>query len=426
MSLQKWLQHSNTISRTNQMLIAMVAGLVIGAILRQFPDTWMLKSAIVATLDLGGEAFIKLMKFLVVPIVFVSLLCGCSSVDDQARLSRVGFKSISLFLALTLLAVSIALILSHVLQVGVGQAVAENVDYHYGHLPNPKELILNFFPGNPFQALAEGNMLQIIVFAVLMGLALSLSGKQGKQIIKFFNELNTVLMNLMMLIMSISPYGVFCLLSQLVIGMKWAVLFGVMSYFWVVLLGLMIQFTMIYPLFLYFFADLNPWQCYRKLYPAMLLTFSVASSYVSLPAMMYRVRRKLGVHTEIASLTMPMGVTLHMDGTAIMQTVATIFIAHAYGVYLNWDGWLTIVIMTTLSAISTAGVPGAGLVTLVLVLDQLGLPASGIGLIVGVDRLLDMAASTVNITGDAVVACIIARSEAKFDKRTYAAGSATD
>jgi Na+/H+-dicarboxylate symporter len=264
-------------------------------------------------------------------------------------------------------------------------------------------------------------MLQIIVFAVLFGMALTMSGGAGKRWVALFNDLNDIILRLVMMLIALAPYGVFCLLARVFAAEGLGAIGPLAAYFALVLGVLFAHALLTYPLMLRLLARVDPLVFFRKMRPPLALAFSTASSGATLPVTLETVEHRLGVDNSIASFTVPLGATINMDGTAIMQGVATGFIAQAYGIDLGVGDFLTVVLTATLASIGTAAVPGVGLVMLAMVLRQVGLPVEGIGLIIGVDRLLDMVRTAVNITGDATVSCIVARSEGKFDESIFAA-----
>jgi len=262
-------------------------------------------------------------------------------------------------------------------------------------------------------------MLQIIVFSVLFGLAITLSGEPGTKILDFFENLNSVILKLVMMLMSFAPYGVFCLISKVFASQGFDAFGNLLKYFFLVLAVLFLHALVVYPLLLKLLSGLNPITFFRNMRDPVALAFSTASSNATLPVTLENAEVRLGAHNSIASFTVPLGATLNMDGTAIMQGVATGFIAQAYGIDIGATGYLMVVVTATLASIGTAGVPGVGLVMLAMVLRQVNLPVEGIGLIIGVDRLLDMVRTAVNVTGDSAVTCIVAKSEGQLSLETF-------
>jgi Na+/H+-dicarboxylate symporter len=311
-------------------------------------------------------------------------------------------------------------------QPGAGFELTTDAVFSVEEPPSLADTLINLFPSNPIRAMAEGNMLQIIVFAGLFGLALTLAGAPGQRLLAFFRDLNDVVMKLVMLLMELAPYGVFCLITKVFAQQGFDAIVPLMAYFSVVLGVLLLHGLGTYPLLLRGLGGLSPVTFFRNMRAPLALAFSTASSNATLPVTLETVERRLGVDNSIAAFTVPLGATINMDGTAIMQGVATAFIAQAYGVEIGAAGYLMVVLTATLASIGTAGVPGVGLIMLAMVLRQVNLPVEGIGLIIGVDRLLDMARTAVNVTGDAAVTCIVARSEGKFSLETFRAETVSE
>lgn len=405
---------------TVKIVIGMFAGILFGLLLKWLPLSDTIRTFIVVdVLNVGGTLFINIIKMMVVPIVLVSLVCGSSSLGDLKQFGRVGLKTVGLYLLTTALAIALALFVASLFNVGHGLALKTTAKFDPSATVSLRQVIIGLVPSNPFQALMQGKMLQIIVFSILFGVAITASGKAGKKVVDFFQAANAVMMKLVTMIMQTAPYGVFCLLGALFAKVGFGLIVELLGYFLVVLLVLALQLFGVYSLFLNVLARLNPVTFFRKMYNAMLFAFSVSSSNASIPIVLRTVEKKLGVGNPIASFVIPLGSTINMDGTAIMQGVATVFIAHAYGIPLGLTSYLTVILMATLASIGTAGVPSVGLITLAMVLSQVGLPVQGIALIIGVDRLLDMARTAVNISGDSMIACIVGKSEREFDMAAF-------
>ncbi len=366
-----------------------------------------------------GKVFLALLKLLVVPLVFVSLVCGTAALDDVRKLGRVGGKSFGLYILTTAIAISLALLMALIIQPGVGFNLMSETSFQMKEAPTLAQTFINIFPSNPIKAMVEGNMLQIIVFSILFGLALTLVGEKGKPVLQLFQSANEVIMKMVLIIMELAPYGVFCLIAQVFAKQGLDAIAPLSKYFFVVTLVLLMHITLVYPLILKFLCGLNPLVFFRNFRNVILFAFSTASSNATLPVNLETCEHKLGVKNSIASFTLPLGATINMDGTAIMQGVATVFIAQAYGVGLDAVDFLMVVLTAVLASIGTAGVPGVGLIMLALVLNQVGLPVEGIGLIIGVDRLLDMMRTAVNVTGDATISCVVAKSEKQFSKEIF-------
>lgn len=366
-----------------------------------------------------GKIFIASLKLLVVPLVFVSLVCGTASLDDISKLGRVGGKTLLLYLFTTAVAITLALIAALIFQPGMGLTIATEAAFSAKDAPPLVDTIINIFPTNPFKSMVEGKMLQIIVFSGLFGIALTLTGENGKRILAIFKDLNEIVMKMVMMIMVVAPYGVFCLIAKVFLEQGIDAIIPLGKYFLVVLLVLLIHASVTYMGLLKFLGGLSPVTFIKKFKSVPMFAFSTASSGATIPITLENVEHKLGVKNAVASFTIPLGATINMDGTAIMQGVATIFISQVYGIDIGIQGLLMVVLTATLASIGTAAVPGVGLITLAMVLNQVGLPVEGIGLIIGVDRLLDMARTAVNVTGDAVVSCIVAKSEKSMNMTVF-------
>ena len=413
-------------SLTKKILIGMTLGLALGALFQvtdlvsnAFIDSYVLNGAI----DAGGKIFVTLLKMMVVPLVFVSLVCGARSLGATGSVGRLGGKTIGLYLLTTALAVSFALMLALIVDPGLSasddNSAALTFDaYQAKEAPSVKDTLINIFPANPIQAMAEGSMLQVIVFALLLGLALSRAGAAGDRIADFFADLNQVMMKLITMVIQLTPYGVFCLMVKLGATVGWVEIGKVLAYFLTVASALILHGLIVYPSLLKVLTGINPVMFLRKMREPMLVAFSTSSSGATLPVTLRTVEHRIGVNNNVAAFAVPLGATINMDGTAIMQGVATVFIAQFFGYQLGVDALLMVVLTATLASIGTAAVPGVGLITLTLVLDQVGLPVEGIGLIIGVDRLLDMLRTVVNVTGDGTVATIVAKTEGQLDLET--------
>ena len=405
---------------TRKILIAMTLGIIVGLVLHAIPPSKYLDTFVInGILDAVGKIFINILKMLVVPIVFVSLVTGICNLGDSKKFGQLAAKTILFYLFTTALAITLALTIASIMQVGAHSNLVAPNNFSTQALPSLKETFINIFPSNPVSAMASGNMLQIIVFSVLLGLAITLSGKAGEHIADFFKSFNVVILNLTKIVINVAPYGVFCLIAAMLAKLGLDLIWQLIGYFITVLIVLFVHLFLSYPLLLRFIGGLNPLPFYRKMFSAMVFAFSTASSNAALPVVLNTVETKLGVKNRIAAFIIPLGATVNMDGTAIMQGVATVFIANAYNIDIGLIGYLLVVLTATLASIGTAGIPSVGLITLTMVLQQVGLPVEGIALIIGVDRLLDMVRTAVNITGDSAISCIVAKSEQAIDLTTY-------
>ncbi|MDP4945958.1 dicarboxylate/amino acid:cation symporter [Alishewanella sp. SMS8] len=424
--------NNKKLSLTLRIVIGMLAGLAVGFFFQFLLGGAEERNLALLGLDIplkaffvdgifhvGGEIFIASLKMLVVPLVFVSLVCGTCSLSDTSKLGRLGGKAIGLYMITTAIAISLAIGAALLTGPGLGVEMQSDQTFDVSSAPTLAQVFINIFPSNPIESMASGNMLQIIVFAVLFGLAVALSGKPGERIAAQFNDFNEVIMKLVTLLMNLAPYGVFFLMAKLFTTLGLETIGSLVKYFGVVLFVLLFHGFVVYALLLKSLTGLNPIIFLKKMRDAALFGFSTSSSNATLPVTMETVNKKLGVNNSISSFTVPLGATINMDGTAIMQGVATVFIAQVFGVDLSLGDFLMVILTATLASIGTAGVPGVGLIMLAMVLQQVGLPVEGIALIIGVDRLLDMTRTAVNVTGDAMVSCIVAKSEGEFNAAIY-------
>ncbi len=412
-------------SLTVRILIGMAAGLLVGTLVQVAaggppPVDSALRAFLVdGVFYVFGAIFIQSLKLLVVPLVLVSLVCGASNLSDGAAMGRIGGKALVLYVMTTAIAVTLAMAVALIVAPGAGVEFQGTVEYEPGAAPSFVQVLINIFPDNPIAAMAEGNMLQVIVFALLLGVALAWSGEPGQRVKALFEDLNAVIMRLITMLIALTPYGVFFLMARLGSTVGLAEIVSLAKYFFTVAGVLVLHAAVVYPTLLLLFARLSPLRFYSKIRNVMLVAFSTSSSGATLPVTLRTVEERLGVHNEAASFTVPLGATINMDGTAIMQGVATVFIAQFYGVDLTGAQMMMVVLTATMASIGTAGVPGVGLIMLTMVLGQVGLPTEGIMLIIGVDRLLDMMRTAVNVSGDAMVATIVARSEGRFDEDVF-------
>jgi Na+/H+-dicarboxylate symporter len=405
-------------SLTSRILLGMVAGFVLGSILHAVslsPEHWLRLFFVDGLLDIGGQIFIASLKLLVVPLVLVSIVCGASNISDGATLGRVGGKALGLYLMTTAIAITLALVVALIVDPGEGMNQGEELEFQAEEAPDLKQTIVDIFPTNPINAMAEGEMLQIIVFALLLGIAVSKAGTGGQRVRSLFEDFNDVIMKLVTMLISLAPYGVFCLMATLFAEMGFTEIGALAAYFFTVAGVLLLHASVVYPVMLMALGRVSPRVYLRKMREPMMVAFSTSSSGATLPVTLETVEKRIGVRNEVASFTVPLGATINMDGTAIMQGVATVFIAQYYNFDLALTDYLLVILTATMASIGTAGVPGVGLIMLTMVLQQVGLPVEGIMLIIGVDRLLDMMRTVVNVTGDGAVATVIGRSEGKLD-----------
>ena len=421
-NIKEKTQQKKKMGLTTKIFVALIAGAILGIILCYLvPDSSFKKDVIVeGILYVIGQGFIRLMKMLVVPLVFCSLVCGSMSIGDTKKLGTVGVRTLVFYLATTALAVSVALTVGNLINPGVGldmssiQSSASSVETM--EATSLTDTILNIIPDNPINSLASGTMLQVIVFALIVGVILA---KMGERAANFFSQFNDIMMEMTMMIMALAPIGVFCLISRTFANIGFSAFIPLAKYMIGVLLALAIQCFGVYQILLKIFTGLNPIKFIKKFFPVMAFAFSTATSNATIPMSIDTLSKKVGVSKKISSFTIPLGATINMDGTSIMQGVAVVFAAQAFGIHLSPMDYLTVIGTATLASVGTAGVPSVGLVTLTMVFNSVGLPVEAIGLIMGIDRILDMTRTAVNITGDAVCTTIVAHQNGALDKNVF-------
>ncbi|STO07057.1 dicarboxylate/amino acid:cation symporter [Exiguobacterium aurantiacum] len=403
-------------SETKKILIGLVLGVIVGLGLAGLPGN-IYDIANSYILSPVGTVFLNLIKMLVVPIVFFSIILGVMGLGDPKELGRVGSKALLFFLTTTALAIMLAMGVASVIQPGErGDFQTANLEFESTvseESSNIVQTFVNMIPTNPIQALAEGNMLQIIVFAALIGFAMIALGERAKTWRRFVKQGDRIMMHLIHLVMKLAPYGAFALIASAIGGIGFDAVAAMAWYMFAVVLTLFLHATIVYGGALLFLGKMSPVFFFKNFYEAITLAFSTSSSNATLPVSMELAQTKLGVPRSISSFVQPLGATVNMDGTAIMQGVATIFIAQVFAADLTITELLTVVITAVLASIGTAGVPGVGLIMLALVLQSVNLPVEGIALIIGVDRILDMLRTSVNITGDAACAVVVSKLEEK-------------
>lgn len=409
---------------STKVIIAMVLGLILGLLFN--PQISVLPESLYKPLETYaftpiGKIFINAIKMLVVPMVFISLVNGVTQINDIKKLGRVGGKTITFYLLTTSVAIIVGLSLALIIQPGANSLlVSDNAVYEVSKTVNFVDVLVDMVPTNPLKAMVEGKMLQVIVFSLLLGVAInSIPKEKSKIIINIFDSANYIILKMIDIVMLMAPIGVFALLIKVAATLGLDSLVKLSLYMITVLLCLFIHLTLVYTSSLFIFTKLNPIIFFKKFWNVMTLAFSTSSSNATLPVTMETVEKNFGVHKSIFGFTLPLGATINMDGTAIMQGVATVFISQIFNVDLTLSQLLTVVLTATLASIGTAGVPGVGMITLSMVLSSVGLPVEGIALIIGVDRILDMCRTVVNVTGDTVVTLIVAKSENEIEKEIF-------
>ena len=411
------------LSLSTIIFIALLTGAVFGILIHYFiPEGYFRDTILInGILYVLGNGFIRLMQMLVVPLVFCSLVCGAMAIGDTKTLGTVGVKTIIFYLITTALAVCLALSVASLINPGLGmhETVSDTSAAVETTTINFADTLLNIIPKNIFNSLANGDMLPVIVFALFTGILLASMGNRVSTVANLFSQFNDIMMEMTTTVMKVAPVGVFCLIAKTFAGIGFDAFVPMLKYMGSVILALALQCFVVYQVLLFLFTRLNPFRFIRKFFPVMTFAFSTSTSNATIPLSIDTLFKKIGVSKRISSFTIPLGATINMDGTSIMQGVAVIFIAQAYGIDLTPSALATVVATATVASIGTAGVPSVGLVTLSMVLTSVGLPTEGIALIMGIDRILDMLRTAVNITGDAVCTTIIARQQGAFKKEVF-------
>lgn len=408
---------------SQQIFIALIAGLVVGILIHYFMPAGhfrddVLVEGIFYTI---GQIFIRLMQMLVVPLVFFSIADGCRNLGDTETLGKVGVRIVVFYICTTALAIFLSLVLANIINPGKGMNMslgANEFEVDGGEEFSLSKTILNFVPTNPIGALANGEMIQIIIFAVIVGLLIASMEDRLITLGNVVTEMNDLMMGMTMWVMKLAPIGVFFLISRTFASLGYDVIISMLSYMATVLGGLLVQLILVYMVLLTVFTRVNPINFLKKFAPVMTFAFSTASSNATVPVNI-KTLEEMGVDRKISSFTIPLGATINMDGTAIMQGVAVVFIANAYNIDLTAANFATVILTATIASVGTAGIPSVGLITLSMVLQSVGLPVEGIAMIMGIDRILDMARSAINISGDAAGTIIVANSVGSFDKEKY-------
>lgn len=397
-------------SLTTRIMIGLVAGIAAGLALQGAPD---FVNTFIAPL---GRLFLNLIMMIIVPLVFSSLIVGAASVGDVKTLGRMGGKTLGYYLITTAVAITIGLSLGAIIQPGAGLAIPVEIEMTASEAPALTETLLNIVPRNAINAMAQGNMLQIIVFALFLGIAFnSIPKEKGQVFIDFFDGLAEIMYKVTSYVMAFAPIGVFGLIAPVVVNHGLSVLLPLAKVIAAVYLGCIIHAFVVYSGAVKIFGKINPLQFFKGILPAAITAFSTTSSAGTLPVTIKSVRENLGVSQKVSSFVLPLGATINMDGTALYQGVSVLFVAQLYGVELTIAQLGTIILTATLASIGTAGVPGAGLIMLSLVLTSVGLPLEGVALVAGIDRILDMARTCVNVVGDCSCAVVIAATENELE-----------
>ena len=408
-------------SLSQWIMISMILGFIVGLFLNFFVTDPFIKQIVLIdnVFYLGGNGFIKLMKMLVVPLVFFSIIVGAASLSDVRKIGAIGGRIIVIYIFTTAMAITIALLVGSIIQPGMGLNMTATVETANVSLnQSMTDTILNIIPDNPINSLATGDMLPVIIFGLLIGIILAKLKEETALVNEFFTQCNTVMMEMTSIVMKFAPIGVFCLMAKTFGSLGFDGLIPLGKYVVCVLLSLAIQVFIVYPSLLVILTRLNPLKFFKKFIPVMLFAFSSSTSNATIPLNMDKLS-ELGVSREVSSFTIPLGATINMDGTSIMQGCAVMFTAQAFGIDLGISALLTVIFTAVMASIGTAGVPSVGLVTLNMVLASVGLPVDAVGMIIGIDRVLDMIRTAVNVTGDAICTIIVAFKNKAVDFDIY-------
>jgi Na+/H+-dicarboxylate symporter len=411
------------ISLTSKVLIGMALGIAIGLFFNilglnakgSFVNDYIVNGLFLII----GKMFVTSLKMLVVPLVFFSLITGVLGIGDIKSLGKVGGKSFVLYMLTTAIAIAVAISIAVFTGIGEGANLTTAVAFTAKEAPALSSVLIDIIPSNIVNAMALANMLQIIFFAILVGISILMVGEKANPLIELIEISNEIMMKMVNIIMAVAPYAVFALLGKAISDLGLDLLLDLAGYVGVLVFALFFHLFVTLMIILKVFSGVNISTFIKKMREVQIFAFSTSSSNATIPVTLRAVINKLGVNNSVASFTVPFGATINMDGTAIMQGVATVFIANAYGVELGITGYLTVILMSVLASVGTAGVPGVGLIMLSMVFAQVGLPVEGIGLILGVDRLLDMIRTAVNVTGDAAVSVIVAKSENALNETIF-------
>lgn len=411
-------REKRTISLTQRIFIGLILGAVTGVLLHYLVPAGAIRDdfLIDGVFQFVGSGFMRLLQMLVVPLVFFSLATGALSMGDTASLGKIGVKTLLFYLFTTAAAIALALLLSNFIKPGENMDLqtVETVTVEIAEAPNLTDTLLNIIPTNPVAAMANGEMLQIILFALLVGIICAMMPEKLSLIARGLNEGNDLMMRMTGMVMLVAPFGVFALIARTFSQLGFETFLPMLAYMGSVSGALVLQVLLVYMPLLILLARVNPLTFFKKFAGPMTFAFSSASSGATIPLTL-NAMDNMGVPRRVSAFTIPLGATVNMDGTAIMQGCAVVFISLAYGIPLGFGDFMTVILTATLASVGTAAVPGVGLITLAMVLRSVNLPVEGIAMILGIDRILDMARTAINITGDATVTMIMARQDGSLD-----------
>ncbi len=401
---------------TKKIISAMILGIFFGIILNIFSQDSYITSFIISNvLSVISDLFISALKLIIIPLIFFSIVCGIISLSDDVSLTRLGIKTLSLYIFTTIIAISLGLFFSSYINY---QPILSSSLENIVSLDNVESKV-DIFPDNIFKSLTEGNIIHLLIFSILIGISASRIKESIHTFIQYFHNFNEVINELVKIIISFTPIAVFCILSKTFATQGLETLMPLMSYFLTVVFVLLIHFFVTFSLLLNVFTKLSALKFFKNIKDVIIFSFSTSSSSASIPFTLKTAEEKCGVDKSIGTFTIPLGATINMDGTAIMQGCATFFLANLYGIDLGFTEIITIVATATLASIGTAGIPSAGIIMLTVIFTQIGIPLEGITLLLGVDRLLDMMRTSVNVSGDVCISCIVAESENKINHEVF-------
>ncbi len=405
----------------HKVFIGLVLGVLVGALLYPVKENPFVSKYIIGFLfEFLGQGFLRLVKMIIVPLVFASLVTGTAAMNDVKKLGRIGVKTILFFMATTAIGIICAIVGANILKPGAG-VVLENVEksqFVAQKSTSFVNVLLDIIPTNPFEALVKGNMLQVIFFAIMLGVVITIMGDKAKKLQGIFEEANDLMLKMVGIIMELAPFGIFGLIGKTFITLGWAAMKPLASFIIVTYILLIFHGLVVYQILLRVYAKENPFTFLKKILAPMTLAFSTSSSAACIPLALKTLKEDFNVEDKISSFTIPLGTTINMDGTAIMQGVATVFIAQLYSIHLTTNDYFMVVLTAVLASIGTAGVPGVGTIMLSMVLAQVGLPLEGIGLILAVDRIVDMGRTTVNVIGNLVCSVVVDRIEKRTELKS--------
>lgn len=398
-----------------KILIALVLGAWTGLMAHQ---GW-LPEVLISVISPLGTIFLNLITMIMVPLVFASMTVGITSIHDPHKLGRIGLSSMFLYLVTTLIAIGLGILFAFVLQPGEGLELHSAKEIVLEAPPTVRELIISIFPSNVLVSFVQGNVLQIIVFSLFLGISINFAGEKGKPLLEILGSLADVMFRLTSIIMEFSPIGVFAIMAGVTSTFGFAVLVPLFKFLMTYYTACLFHIVVVFCGILYFLAELHPYPFFKGMGDAIMVAFSTCSSSATLPVSMHCIQKNLGVSKNISNFVVPLGATINMNGAAIFQGMSAIFIAQAYGIDLEWKSLMTIVLTATLSTIGAAGIPGTGFILLSVVFVSVGLPIEGLALLAGIDRIREMMSTVLNVLGDAVCAVYIAKREGELDERQY-------